>query len=168
MVACSLAGCGLANLSSAAGPATPEAGAEGALRASMQELVAPAGFTSGLLAPSLADAWIARATTSLEPYYSPALVADHVRGVTTVARDHQHEPSAIIERMEITSVDLGPVQLEAGSAEFQAASISYRFFLAGDEETPLGGVKMCDLRLEPSPDDGRWRVVDETCNESSG
>jgi hypothetical protein len=145
--------------------ATPSGAAEGAIRASIRDLVATPGYTSGTLSDEQADAWIDRVESALRPWYADDLVETHLRGVRNVVADHREHQGVIIRGVEVQSLSLGEARPSGDTVRFDRIVVEYRDDYAVTD-VPLASPDkrmMCYLTVaQLTP--GHWRVIEEGCN----
>jgi hypothetical protein len=149
-------------------PGSPEAITEGALRSSVQELVAPAAYRTGLLDPATGEAWLRRAASDYAQWYASPVLDQILTGIHNVVVAHEAQPGPIASSVEVTAIDVPSASVSGDEASVEYATIRYVTHYAPGTWTQeaVSGVTMCNFTLHRAS--SGWRVVDESCNVSGG
>lgn len=149
-------------------PGLPDTIVQGALRSSVEVLVAPAGYRSGLLSPALAAQWTARAEADLRQWYRGQALDEHLAGLHNIVGAAETQPGPIATSVDIEHVNGGAVNPDGDTGRVDEATIWYRTHYApGTWNIPdIEGVTMCHFELRRV--DGAWRVETQGCNVSGG
>lgn len=149
-------------------PGSPEAIVDGALRSSAQSVVAPPEYRKGVIAQSLADAWIQRVESDYRQWYASPMLDQEITGIHNVVAALVAQPGPIATSVDVSSIDVPSASVNGDEATFEDATIEYVTHYASGTWTQLDvpGVTMCIYTLHRT--ESGWRVTDGSCNVSGG
>ncbi len=149
-------------------PQSPDSIVQGALRSSVEYVVAPAAYRSGLLPAALATEWIARAESDYGQWYRGPALNQHLLGLRNVVGALTTQAGPIATSVEVKRIEADPAVVDGDYARVDQASIWYVTHYAAGTWNPadVPGVTMCHFGLRRAS--GEWRVEDEGCNVSGG
>jgi hypothetical protein len=140
----------------------------GALRSSVDYLVAPPGYASGVLRPGLAAEWLARGESEVRQWYRGASLAQQLLGLRNVVEAHTTAAAPIAVSVDFRQVEFGTTSVDSDHARVDQGTITYVTHYAPGTWDPVDvpGVSMCQLELSRA--NGEWRVDEMACNVSGG